>query len=90
MYYKRLFQRRDGVDKTKIRWTDFRSNLIGNEKYDSILNYLDLLYSTAKLAARRDRQMTLSSHNYNLPSPESTIDLEYETIKNGIIEKLNG
>lgn len=88
LYYKRLFQRRDVVENLQKRWVVFQSNLLGNEKYNNILEYLDSLYSTVHLSARRDRQMTPSSHNNHLSSPESTIDLEYETIKNGIIDKI--
>jgi len=89
LYYQRFFLSDSFVKDMKQRWVGFRSNLLGNEKYNNIIQYIDSLYEVSKFAARRDRQMTPSAHNYHLPSKESTIDLEYNVMRNGIQSKID-
>ena len=89
LYYGRLFQSNEVVGRMKTKWNQFRSNLVGNEKYGSIINFIDTLYDECHLAADRDRKMTPASFYGHLPYEESKIDYEYQVIRDNILVKLD-
>ena len=89
LYYCRLFKDKHVLNRMKEKWPQFRSNLLGNSKYKSILLHVDSLYEVSHLSARRDRWMTPSSYNYHLPDTASTIDLEYQVIRDGFMKKVD-
>lgn len=89
LYYDRLFQSRDVVDRLKTKWKVFRTNIVGNGKYDSILEYIDSLYEECRFSADRDRKMTPASFYGHLPYEESKLELEYHTIHDNIMMKLD-
>lgn len=88
LYYARFFQSKSVLERLKNKWVGFRSNLVGNERYGSVLQFVDSLYNECKYSADRDRKMTPSEYNYYLPNPESTIHLEYQVIRNNILTKI--
>jgi hypothetical protein len=90
LYYGRLFQSKDVIERVKAKWLSFRSNIVGNEQYGSIIEYIDSLYNECRYSANRDRMITPSEPNIYLPGgPNSTIDIEYDVIRNNILTKLD-
>lgn len=88
-YYQRLFQDPVFVNQTKKRWKYFYDSLYGGNGFNDIEQFVDSLYNAIKYSAARDRKMVPSEHNYYLPQPESTLDLEYKVIKEGMKKKID-
>lgn len=88
-YYQRLFQDPVFVNQTKKRWKYFYDSLYGGNGFNDIEQFIDSLYNAIKYSAARDRKMVPSEHNYYLPQPESTLDLEYKVIKEGMKKKID-
>ena len=89
-YFGRLFQSKEVLDRMKDKWALFRSNLIGNAEYDSIIDYIDSLYNECHFSADRDRKMTPGNFYWFLPPyTDSKIDIEYRAIRDNILLKLD-
>lgn len=89
LYYGRMFECSSVIKRMKNKWGQFRANIIGNENYDGILDYIDSLYNECRYSAERDRKMTPESFYGLLPYEESKIDLEYKVIRDNILVKLD-
>lgn len=88
LYYGRFFQSSEVVNRLRSKWAQFHSNLLGNDSFCSIIDYLDSLYERCHYSAERDRKKTPESFYGHLPYPESKIDYEYHHIRDNILVKL--
>lgn len=81
-YYGDLFKDPAFVARVKEKWPIYRANL---DASGGMVTYLDNLYNTVKLAARRDRQLwPWASYVGTRP-----VDDQYAIIQSGIMPKIN-
>jgi hypothetical protein len=84
-YYDELFSEPYFVNRVKEKWPEFRAQLDGAGGKKSMVQYLDSLYSTVKLAARRDRVMW----PYATHGATRSADVQYNQLRVGIPDKLD-
>lgn len=80
-YFKYLFQDSAFVVAVKEHWETYKSNLLGNDRYKSLVEYLDDMVTLIDGSAQRD--LKFWGNNY------FTFEEEVATVRNGYVSKIN-
>lgn len=80
-YYQYLFKDPAFVAAVKARWADYKSNLMGNDRYGSFLDYLQEIADLIDKSARRD--ISYWNNGY------FTLKSEVASVKAGFKAKIN-
>lgn len=79
-YYKYLFKDPEFVNTVKSRWPAYKSNLLGNDKYISFVEYLNQMVDLIQNSARRDIHYWGNGY--------FTLSGEYYPVKQGFVSKI--
>jgi hypothetical protein len=80
-YYKYLFKDPVFVETVKSRWPAYRDNILGNDTYNSFVNYLNDMVTLIRESANRDTN--LWSNEY------FTLSGEVSPVKSKFVSKIN-
>ena len=80
-YYKYLFKDPVFVQTVKTRWPAFKSNILGNDKYPSLIDYMNSFVKEISISANRDIDY------WN--DPNFTLSGEVNRVRNGFVSKIN-
>ena len=80
-YYKYLFRDPVFVETVKSRWPAYRDNILGNDTYNSFVNYLNDMVTLIRESANRDTN--LWSNEY------FTLSGEVSPVKSKFVSKIN-
>ena len=80
-YFKYLFKDLDFVAAVKEHWQTYKSNILGNDKYCSFLEYLDQIVDLIEYSAKRDLKFWGNGY--------FTLEDEVATVRNGFVSKIN-
>lgn len=80
-YFKYLFRDPAFVAAVKEHWVTYKSNLLGNDKFDSLVEYLNQIVELISTSARRD--LKYWGNDY------FTFEGEVATVRNGFVSKIN-
>lgn len=80
-YYKYLFKDPAFVRTVKERWPAFKSNILGNDRYISILDYMNGFVKEISVSAARDIDY------WN--DPNFTLEDEVNRVRKGFVSKIN-
>lgn len=80
-YYKYLFKDPVFVRTVKERWPAFKSNILGNDNYPSILEYMNGFVKDITVSAARDIDYW--------DDPNFTLEDEVNRVRKGFVSKIN-
>ena len=80
-YYKYLFKDPVFVQTVKERWPAFKSNILGNDNYPSILEYMNGFVKDITVSAARDIDYW--------DDPNFTLEDEVNRVRKGFVSKIN-
>ncbi|MDT3366730.1 MAG: CotH kinase family protein, partial [Bacteroidota bacterium] len=80
-YFKYLFKDPAFVAAVKEHWKTYKSNLLGNGRYNSFVDYLNDIVALIDGSAQRDLQFWGNDY--------FTFEEEVATVRNGFVSKIN-
>ena len=80
-YFKYLFRDPAFVAAVKEHWVTYKSNLLGNDRFDSLVEYLNQIVELISTSAGRD--LKYWGNDY------FTFEGEVATVRNGFVSKIN-
>ena len=80
-YYKYLFQDPLFVQTLKERWPAYKSNILGNERYPSLVEYMNDFVSVISTSAARDIAFW--------DNPNFTLSSESDRVRRRFVDKIN-
>lgn len=85
-YYGALFKDPQFVKRVKELWPEFKSNMLGNDKFTGITDYVDSLYNASAYSAARDAKLwgKIWSSSY----PTYTVEEQRDRAKGDLSERL--
>ena len=79
-YFKYLFKDPEFVATVKRRWEVYKSNILGNDRYPDLVEYMDSFVARIKESANRDIAMW--------ENPYFTLSSEVQTVRRGFHSKI--